>query len=78
MILIETTCEQRRRVPLYLIGSLCWVEPYFTFYGFRYVKVEGWRGDTLDDFDAWSTRLDETGKIETSNPLVNRLFLNAL
>ncbi|MGI6039485.1 MAG: family 78 glycoside hydrolase catalytic domain [Eubacteriales bacterium] len=57
------------------------VEPYFTFYGFRYVKVEGWIGDiSLDDFDACVvySDLDETGKIETSNPLVNRLFLNAL
>src|SRR5690606_32486928 len=27
------------------------VEPYFTFYGFRYVKISGWVGDvTLDDF----------------------------
>lgn len=62
-------------------GTPAEVEPYFTFYGFRYVKVEGWPGEiSLDDFDACCvySDLEETGTIETSNPLVNRLFLNAL
>jgi len=62
-------------------GQPAEVEPHFTFYGFRYVKVEGWPGElSLDDFDACCvySDLDETGRIETSNPLVNRLILNAL
>ncbi|WP_337098528.1 alpha-L-rhamnosidase [Paenibacillus sp. YIM B09110] len=62
-------------------GGDAWVRPYFTFYGFRYVKVEGWRGE-LDPNDfigcVLYTDLEETGSIETSDPLVNRLFLNAL
>lgn len=57
------------------------VRPYFTFYGFRYVKVEGWYGELkVEDFigEVLYSDMEETGHIETSNPLVNRLFLNAM
>ena len=57
------------------------VRPYFTFYGFRYVKVQGWEGEiTKDDFTALVLYSDmqQTGWIKTGNDLVNRLFLNAL
>lgn len=57
------------------------VRPHFTFYGFRYVKVSGWQGElNSEDFTGCVlySDMDETGHIETSNPLVNRLFLNAL
>ncbi|MBQ7916788.1 MAG: family 78 glycoside hydrolase catalytic domain [Firmicutes bacterium] len=52
---------------------------YFTFYGFRYVLVEGWPGQV--DPEAFTgcviySDMEETGRIETSNPLVNRLFEN--
>ena len=56
------------------------LEAHFTFYGFRYVKVEGLDEICLEDFTgcvAYSD-MDCIGNIETSNPLVNRLFLNAL
>lgn len=62
-------------------GKPAKVRPHFTFYGFRYVKVEGWEGElSLDDFtgDVVYSDLEQIGAIETSNPLVNRLFLNAL
>ncbi len=55
------------------------VRPYFTFYGFRYVKVEGIIGDlNPEDFTACviHSELDETGRITTSNPQLNRLFEN--
>lgn len=55
-------------------------EPYFTFYGFRYVKVTGWDGELeLQDFTGCVvySRMDLTGEIETSNEKVNRLFKNA-
>lgn len=57
------------------------VQPHFTFYGFRYVKVEGWTGEVrTEDFTGCVvySDLERTGNIETSNPMVNRLFLNAL
>jgi alpha-L-rhamnosidase len=57
------------------------VRPHFTFYGFRYVKVTGWQGEiNLEDFIGCVlySDMDILGNIETSNPLVNRLFLNAL
>ncbi|PRY75089.1 alpha-L-rhamnosidase [Alkalibacterium olivapovliticus] len=57
------------------------VEPRFTFYGFRYVKVEG-ATDRInpDDFIAHAvySEMEETGSIETSNEKVNQLFKNAL
>ncbi|NTV91333.1 MAG: family 78 glycoside hydrolase catalytic domain, partial [Clostridiales bacterium] len=57
------------------------VQPYFTFYGFRYVKVEGMAGEiNPEDFTGCVVHSDmeRTGTIETSNESVNRLFLNAL
>jgi alpha-L-rhamnosidase len=62
-------------------GEETTVRPHFTFYGFRYVKVSGWNGEVnKDDFTGCVlySDMDQTGSIETSNPLVNRLFLNAL
>ncbi len=57
------------------------VWPHFTFYGFRYVKLEGFPNDVLaDDFTGHVvySDLEQIGTIETSNPLVNRLIQNAL
>lgn len=62
-------------------GEEAVVRPYFTFYGFRYVKVSGWFGEIdLNDFTGCVlySDLEQTGWVETDNPLVNRLFLNAL
>ncbi len=56
-------------------------EPYFTFYGFRYVKVSGWLGDlNVDDFTGCVvySQMDTTGEVETSNAKVNQLFRNAM
>lgn len=57
------------------------VQPHFTYYGFRYVKITGFVSDIkLEDFTGCViySDIDETGSIETSNPLVNRLFQNAM
>ncbi|MBK8138158.1 MAG: family 78 glycoside hydrolase catalytic domain [Chloroflexi bacterium] len=62
-------------------GTDALVEPYFSFYGFRYVKVSGWVGDlSLDDFTGCVvySQMDITGEIETSNAKVNQLFRNAM
>lgn len=62
-------------------GEERWVRPHLTFYGFRYVKVEGWVGELRpEDFvgEVIYSDMEITGHVETSNPLVNRLFLNAL
>ena len=56
------------------------VRQHFTFYGFRYLKVTGWP-EPLDpsDFTGFViySDIEETGFIETSEPLVNKLFVNA-
>lgn len=60
-------------------GEEAIVRPYFTFFGFRYVKVEGWIGEIKpEDFTGCviHSELDETGKILTSNQQVNRLIEN--
>lgn len=56
------------------------VRQHFTFYGFRYVKIEGWPGKPdPNDFTGLvlHSTMEERGQIETSDPLVNRLISNA-
>jgi alpha-L-rhamnosidase len=57
------------------------IEPHTTFYGFRYAKLEGFtkpiRPENFTGCVVYSD-LEQTGTIETSDPHVNRLFLNAL
>ena len=59
-------------------GKPAHVRPHFTFYGFRFVKVEGMEPE-LDKFTGCVVHSDlaVTGKIETANPKVNRLIQNA-
>ncbi len=61
-------------------GRPAHVRPHFTFYGFRYVKVEGVSQARAEDFTAWHIRsdIDPTGSIETADPRVNQLFHNAM
>ncbi len=62
-------------------GTDAVAEPYFTFYGFRYVKISGWVGElNIDDFTGCVvySRMDTIGEIETSNEKVNQLFKNAM
>jgi len=54
-------------------------EPHFTFFGFRYIKLEGYPGElNLDRFQAIALYSDmkPTGDFECSNPLVNQLQHN--
>jgi alpha-L-rhamnosidase len=57
------------------------VEPHTTFYGFRFAKLEGFSGP-IDPADFTGcvvySDLETTGSIETSDPLVDRLFRNAM
>ena len=62
-------------------GTDAVVEPYFTFFGFRYVKVSGWVGKlNPDDFTGCViySRMEIVGEIKTSNEKVNQLFRNAM
>ena len=62
-------------------GTEALVEPYFTFYGFQYVKVMGWVGElSLYDYTGCVvySQMDLIGEIETSNAKVNQLYSNAL
>jgi alpha-L-rhamnosidase len=54
-------------------------EPHFTFYGFRYIKIEGYPGEiNPDNFTAVALYSDmkPTGTFTTSNPLLNQLQQN--
>ncbi len=54
-------------------------EPHFTFYGFRYIKIEGISGEIKpEDFTAVALYSDmkPTGEFISSNPLVNQLQHN--
>ena len=61
-------------------GKPAHVRPHFTFYGFRYVKVEGVSQVRAEDFTAWHIRsdIDPIGSIETADRRVNQLFHNAM
>ena len=64
----------------YISDGLCVpVAPHFTFFGFRYVKLEGFSNPTLDDFTGCCVHSDiqRTAWFESSNPKLNRLFENA-
>ncbi|MDE7325012.1 MAG: glycoside hydrolase family 78 protein [Lachnospiraceae bacterium] len=54
------------------------LSPKFTFYGYRYVKVEGLLGIKAEDFTALVlySDLQKLGTLVTGNDLVNRLILN--
>lgn len=55
------------------------VRPHFTFYGFRYVKLEGWPGEPdPSDFTGCViySRMERTGELKTSDEKLNRLFEN--
>lgn len=56
------------------------VRPHFTYYGFRYVKVEGLRDHQKLIFHAYRimSDIEETGSIDTSNSKVNKLFENTM
>lgn len=57
------------------------VKPQFTYFGFRYVRVTGWKGE-LDPSDfmgrALYSDMEVTGRIETGNRKVNQLFSNVM
>lgn len=56
------------------------IRPHFTYYGYRYVMVEGIRELEKDDFKGLVlySDLEQTGSLTTGNEMVNRLILNAL
>lgn len=61
-------------------GEKAHVRPHGTFYGFRYVKVEGVSQVRPEDFAGVHIRsdIDPTGSIETADSRVNQLFHNAM
>ncbi|NJP41042.1 family 78 glycoside hydrolase catalytic domain [Oscillospiraceae bacterium HV4-5-C5C] len=61
-------------------GKARTIRQHFTFFGFRYVKVSGLtQAVRAEDFVGLvlHTRLERIGRIETADPLVNRLYQNA-
>jgi alpha-L-rhamnosidase len=54
------------------------IQPHFTFYGYRYVKVEGVADLKKEDFTALVlySELPKTGTLTTGHDLVNRLIQN--
>lgn len=54
------------------------ITPHFTFYGYRYVKIEGVGDLKKEDFKgmAFYSDVEEKGRIHTGHELVNRLIEN--
>lgn len=62
-------------------GEKKWVRPHFTYFGYRYVKVDGnIKQFCKEDYRAavLYSNLETTGMIKTNNQKVNRLFENVL
>ena len=62
-------------------GTEKWVRPHFTWYGFRYLLLEGFPEDvSLDDFEAdvLYSDMEQTGWVTTGNDKVNQLISNVL
>jgi len=61
-------------------GAVKEIEPMFTFFGFRYAKVESPEPVNPEDFTALclSSDLRETLEVDTSNEKLNRLMKNSL
>lgn len=61
-------------------GEKKWIRPHFTYFGFRYVKVEGIDNVEKENFASLVLYSDllQTGEIETNNEQVNKLFNNVL
>jgi alpha-L-rhamnosidase len=60
-------------------GAEEFFEPHFTFYGFRYIKVEGFSGEIMpENFTAVALYSDmqPAGKFSCSDPLINQLQHN--
>ncbi len=59
-------------------GNERWIIPHFTYYGYRYVKIEGISDLKKEDFIgiALYSGFMDTGWIETGHDLVNRFFSN--
>jgi len=55
-------------------------EPAFTYHGFRFVEITGFPGTpALSDFEGkvMYDEMDVTGKFETSNDMINKIYKNA-
>lgn len=54
------------------------IVPHFTFYGYRYVKVEGVSNLKAEDFVGWAyySDIEAKGKLRTGHELVNRFLEN--
>ncbi len=61
-------------------GQPCDYAPYFTFFGFRYARVMGLEqvDPACFTMEVLYSQMEQTGEFTCSDPLVNRLFLNAL
>lgn len=64
-------------------GAERMVRPHFTFYGFRYVKVEGMEEAEEKEFERWTaccirSDLYETGHIRSGHAGINQLCSNVL
>lgn len=75
-----TNLRKAKATSLYtLSGNEDYFEPRHTFYGFRYLRVEGVEGDlNLDDFEVipvWSS-FDNVGSYNSSNKVINQLQSN--
>ena len=79
----ENYREARSRFVYTTDGRKETVHPTFTFFGYRYIRIQGWPESvelTLDKVrsNVIYSDMERTGFIETSNAKINRLYANCI
>ncbi len=73
----ENYREARSRFVYTSDGRKETVHPRFTFFGYRYIRIQGWTGELTKDrirSNVIYSDMERTGYIETSNAKINRLY----
>ncbi|HOA33140.1 MAG: family 78 glycoside hydrolase catalytic domain [Clostridiales bacterium] len=76
----ENLRKAKQQVRYICSGEEKLYKPSFTFYGFRFIKLEGFKDVNPDDFTAIAVYSDmkRIGHFESSDPLLNRLYENII
>ncbi len=76
----ENLRSARQELTVITDGKSHFVKPVYTFYGFRYIKIEGMEINSPDEILAIVVHSDmkRTGHFECSDPMINQLFHNII
>jgi len=76
----ENLRSAKQKLTVISDGKSRFVKPVYTFYGFRYIKIEGMEISSPDEILAIVVHSDmkRTGHFNCSDPMINQLFRNII